>query len=170
MLSCRENVSHAAFLRNARNSEETLRKEAIERTDLSHLKDTSRLISIDAVPGTVYKVETTGAMVSLNSAVGLIHFYCSQLPGDRSVYRQPCSVLMTDLSSSCMRTMDCFLLFCGLIRYAILRPEFSMEKHEKPGGHTEYSCRLQLPCNAPFEILEGPLCSSMRLAQQVGLK
>ncbi|KAF8112966.1 hypothetical protein N665_0058s0065 [Sinapis alba] len=129
----RDNVSHAAFLRNARNSEETLRKEAIERTDLSHLKDTSRLISIDAVPGTVYKVETTGAMVSLNSAVGLIHFYCSQLPGDR---------------------------------YAILRPEFSMEKHEKPGGHTEYSCRLQLPCNAPFEILEGPVCSSMRLAQQ----
>ncbi|XP_010474687.1 PREDICTED: endoribonuclease Dicer homolog 1-like [Camelina sativa] len=129
----RGNVSHAAFLRNARNSEETLRKEAIERTDLSHLKDTSRLISIDAVPGTVYKVETTGAMVSLNSAVGLVHFYCSQLPGDR---------------------------------YAILRPEFSMEKHEKPGGHTEYSCRLQLPCNAPFEILEGPVCSSMRLAQQ----
>ncbi|CAH2039182.1 unnamed protein product [Thlaspi arvense] len=129
----RENISHAAFLRNARNSEETLRKEAIERTDLSHLKDTSRLISIDAVPGTVYKVETTGAMVSLNSAVGLIHFYCSQLPGDR---------------------------------YAILRPEFRMEKHEKPGGHTEYSCRLQLPCNAPFEILEGPVCSSMRLAQQ----
>ena len=55
------------------------------------------------------------------------------------------------------------------LRYAILRPEFSMEKHEKPGGHTEYSCRLQLPCNAPFEILEGPLCSSMRLAQQVDL-
>lgn len=82
-VACRGNVSHAAFLRNARNSEETLRKEAIERTDLSHLKDTSRLISIDAVPGTVYKVETTGAMVSLNSAVGLIHFYCSQLPGDR---------------------------------------------------------------------------------------
>lgn len=79
----RGNVSHAAFLRNARNSEETLRKEAIERTDLSHLKDTSRLISIDAVPGTVYKVEATGAMVSLNSAVGLVHFYCSQLPGDR---------------------------------------------------------------------------------------
>lgn len=44
-----------------------------------------------------------------------------------------------------------------------------MEKHEKPGGHTEYSCRLQLPCNAPFEILEGPVCSSMRLAQQVDI-
>lgn len=35
-----------------------------------------------------------------------------------------------------------------------------------PGGPTEYSCRLQLPCNAPFENLEGPVCSSMRLAQQ----
>jgi hypothetical protein len=76
-------LSHEAFLRNARNSEETLRKEAIERTDLSHLKDVSRLISADTSPGTVYQVESTGAVVSLNSAVGLIHFYCSQLPSDR---------------------------------------------------------------------------------------
>lgn len=41
-----------------------------------------------------------------------------------------------------------------------------MVRHEKPGGPTEYSCKLQLPCNAPFETLEGPICSSMRLAQQ----
>ncbi|XWS76792.1 hypothetical protein CRYUN_Cryun01aG0208300 [Craigia yunnanensis] len=129
----RENLSHATFLRNARNSEETLRKEAIERTDLCHLKDTSRLISVDMVPGTVYQVESTGAIVSLNSSVGLIHFYCSQLPSDR---------------------------------FSILRPEFIMKKHETPGGPTEYSCKLQLPCNAPFEKLEGPICSSMRLAQQ----
>ncbi|KAH7519383.1 hypothetical protein FEM48_Zijuj08G0030400 [Ziziphus jujuba var. spinosa] len=117
----RGNLSHEAFLRNARNSEETLRKEAIERTDLSNLKDTSRLISVDLTPGTMYQVETTGAVVSLNSAVGLIHFYCSQLPSDR---------------------------------YSILRPEFVMVRHEKPGGPTEYSCKLQLPCNAPFETLE----------------
>ncbi|GMP43986.1 hypothetical protein CsSME_00013129 [Camellia sinensis var. sinensis] len=129
----RGNLSHEAFLRNARNSEETLRKEAVERTDLSHLKGTSRLISVDTTPGTVYQVESTGAVVSLNSAVGLIHFYCSQLPSDR---------------------------------YSILRPEFIMERHEMPGGSIEYSCRLQLPCNAPFEKLEGPVCSSMRLAQQ----
>ncbi|XP_050238979.1 endoribonuclease Dicer homolog 1 [Mercurialis annua] len=133
LMAERGNLSHGAFLRNARNSEETLRKEAIERTDLSHLKDTARLISVDALPGTVYQVESTGAIVSLNSAVGLIHFYCSQLPSDR---------------------------------YSILRPEFIMEKHEKPGGPTEYSCKLQLPCNAPFEKLEGPVCSSMRLAHQ----
>lgn len=87
VFSLRGNLSHEAFLRNARNSEETLRKEAIERTDLSHLKDISRLISVDTSPGTVYQVESTGAVVSLNSAVGLIHFYCSQLPSDRcSVY------------------------------------------------------------------------------------
>lgn len=42
-----------------------------------------------------------------------------------------------------------------------------MQKHEKEGGSTEYSCKLQLPCNAPFEKLEGPICSSIRLAQQV---
>ncbi|XP_058753395.1 endoribonuclease Dicer homolog 1-like [Vicia villosa] len=129
----RGNLSHEAFLRNARNSEETLRREAIERTDLSHLKDTSRLISVDTHPETIYQVKSTGAVVSLNSAVGLVHFYCSQLPSDR---------------------------------YSILRPEFIMEKHENSGGPTEYSCRLQLPCNAPFENLEGPICSSMRLAQQ----
>lgn len=133
LMTERGNLSHAAFLRNARNSEETLRKEAIQRTDLSNLKDTSRLISVDMVPGTVYQVESTGAMVSLNSAVGLVHLYCSQLPSDR---------------------------------YSILRPEFIMRKHEKPGGPTEYSCTIQLPCNAPFEELEGPVCGSMRLAQQ----
>ncbi|XP_047315679.1 endoribonuclease Dicer homolog 1 [Impatiens glandulifera] len=129
----RGNLSHEAFLRNARNSEETLRKEAIERTDISHLKGSSRLMSVDTTPGTIYQVESTGAVVSLNSAVGLVHFYCSQLPSDK---------------------------------YSILRPEFIMQRHEKSGGPTEYSCRLQLPCNAPFEIIEGPVCSSMRLAQQ----
>lgn len=56
--------------------------------------------------------------------------------------------------------------FCTC-RYSILRPEFIMQKHEKPGGSMEYSCKLQLPCNAPFEKLEGPICGSIRLAQQV---
>lgn len=79
----RGNLSHEAFLKNARNSEETLRREAIERTDLSHLKDSSRLISVDTHPETMYQVKSTGAVVSLNSAVGLVHFYCSQLPSDR---------------------------------------------------------------------------------------
>lgn len=127
------NMSHEAFLRNARNSEETLRKEAIERTDLSHLKDSSKLSAVETPSGAVYQVASTGAIVSLNSAVGLIHFYCSQLPSDR---------------------------------YSILRPEFTMRQHEKTGGSIEYSCELQLPCNAPFEKLEGPVCSSIRLAQQ----
>ncbi|KAG9447026.1 hypothetical protein H6P81_013154 [Aristolochia fimbriata] len=40
--------------------------------------------------------------------------------------------------------------------YSILRPEFIMEKHEKPGGSAEYSCKLQLL-----------ICRSMRLAQQL---
>ncbi|OEL29167.1 Endoribonuclease Dicer-like protein 1, partial [Dichanthelium oligosanthes] len=129
----RGNSSHEAFLKHARSSEETLRKEAIERTDLSHLDGTSMLSPVDTSPDSMYQVESTGAVVSLNSAVGLVHFYCSQLPSDR---------------------------------YSILRPEFIMQKHEKPGDSTEYSCKLQLPCNAPFEKLEGPICSSIRLAQQ----
>ncbi|XP_047089263.1 endoribonuclease Dicer homolog 1 [Lolium rigidum] len=129
----RENMSHETFLRNCRNSEETLRKEAIERTDLTHLDGTPALNPIDTSPDSMYQVESTGAVVSLNSAVGLVHFYCSQLPSDR---------------------------------YSILRPEFFMQRHEKPGGSVEYSCKIQLPCNAPFEKLEGPICSSIRLAQQ----
>nr|CAB3497246.1 unnamed protein product [Digitaria exilis] len=129
----RGNLSHEAFLKHARSSEETLRKEAIERTDLSHLDGTSVICPVDTSPDSMYQVESTGAVVSLNSAVGLIHFYCSQLPSDR---------------------------------YSILRPEFIMQKHEKEGVSTEYSCKLQLPCNAPFEKLEGPTCSSIRLAQQ----
>ena len=76
-------MSHETFLRNARNSEETLRKEAIERTDLTHLKGSSKLTSVDILPGSIYRVESTGAIVSLNSAVGLVHLYCSQLPSDR---------------------------------------------------------------------------------------
>lgn len=76
-------MSHQAFLKNARDSEETLRREAIERTDLSHLKDSSRLLPVDPRPESVYQVPSTGAVVSLNSAVGLVHFYCSQLPSDR---------------------------------------------------------------------------------------
>ncbi|KAM7257905.1 hypothetical protein ACFE04_013646 [Oxalis oulophora] len=54
---------HGAFLRNARNNEETLRKEAIERTDLK-MKDTSRLVSVEAAPSTD-KVESTGAIVRI---------------------------------------------------------------------------------------------------------
>ncbi|KAH6756960.1 dicer-like 1 [Perilla frutescens var. hirtella] len=66
----RGNLSHMAFLKNARNSEETLRKEAIERTDISHLKDNGSINSGEDIAGAgaVYQVESTGAVVSLNSA------------------------------------------------------------------------------------------------------
>ncbi|XP_073014558.1 endoribonuclease Dicer homolog 1-like [Primulina eburnea] len=129
----RENLSHVAFLKNAKNSEDTLRKEAIERTDISFLKDTSSINSGEAVDSTMYQVKSTGVVVSLNSAVGLIHFYSSQLPSDR---------------------------------YSILHPEFTIKLHEMPRGPMEYSCELRLPCNAPFEKLEGPPCKLMRLAHQ----
>lgn len=42
-----------------------------------------------------------------------------------------------------------------------------MNKHEGPGG-VKYSCKLQLPCNAPLETVEGQECNSIRGAQQVG--
>ncbi|KAJ7524239.1 hypothetical protein O6H91_18G083200 [Diphasiastrum complanatum] len=127
------NKNHEIFLRNARSSEEILRKEAIERTDLGLTKETAILASIESPEGHVYQVSSTGAMVSLNSAVGLIHLYCSQLPSDR---------------------------------YSILRPEFLMKQYQKANGSTKFSCKLQLPCNAPIEMIEGPICSSIRGAQQ----
>lgn len=153
-------MTHQAFLRNARNSEETLRKEAIERSDLSHLKGSSKLLSAELASGTVYQVEGTGAVVSLNSAVGLVHFYCSQLPSDRF------DIFIALIYTPFCRTPP-FLSNCWECRYSILGPEFWLKKHEKEGGQVEYSCVLQLPCNAPFEKIEGPLCSSMRVAQQV---
>lgn len=79
----RGNLAHEAFLRNAKNSEETLRKEAIERTDLGALREAAIMASVDVGEGEIYQVEATGAVVSMNSAVGLVHFYCSQLPSDR---------------------------------------------------------------------------------------
>lgn len=88
-----------AFLKNARNSEETLRREAIERTDISHLKDNGSINSAEDIAGAVYQVESTGAVVSLNSAVGLIHFYCSQLPSDRSASLFHCFLPFLPVSS-----------------------------------------------------------------------
>ncbi|KAL2603175.1 hypothetical protein R1flu_025955 [Riccia fluitans] len=85
----RGNTTYEAFLRNALNSEETLRKEAIERTELSVYKEAALLASLESVDSEVYQVPSTGAMVSLNSAVGLIHFYCSQLPTDRYSILRP---------------------------------------------------------------------------------
>lgn len=153
----RGNLSHETFLKNARNSEETLRKEALERTDISHLKGNPRLTSVEAAPDSLYQVESTGAVVSLNSAVGLIHFYCSQLPSDRYEF-------LVYFRIDRFRQFIFSSIWC---RYSLLRPEFNMERHERPGGLIEFSCKLQLPCNAAFENLEGPSCNSMRLAQQV---
>lgn len=43
-----------------------------------------------------------------------------------------------------------------------------MNRHEGQGASSKYSCKLQLPCNAPLETIEGPVCTSIRGAQQVG--
>lgn len=107
----RGNLSHETFLRNARNSEETLRKEAIERTDLSHLKDIQRLSTTDTLPGSVYQVQSTGAIVSLNSAVGLIHFYCSQLPSDRFLFHQYSSHIYLNFFILNKHLLQFFLIF-----------------------------------------------------------
>ena len=115
----RGNLSHEAFLRNARNSEETLRKEAIERTDISHLNGTSKLGEV--TENTVYQVESTGAVVSLNSAVGLIHFYCSQLPSDRfSFFFNVIIVLIMHLFSTASR----FLAFCSFFTFFVLGTQY----------------------------------------------
>ncbi|XP_024538863.1 endoribonuclease Dicer homolog 1 isoform X1 [Selaginella moellendorffii] len=126
------NKVHQSFLRNARNSEETLRKEATERTKLDPWTEAAIVASLEDGKGETYQVPSTGAMVTLNSAVGLIHFYCSQLPSDR---------------------------------YSILKPEFVLTKHST-GDVVYFSCKLRLPSNAPVESFDGPVCSTMKGAQQ----
>ncbi|RZS19533.1 hypothetical protein BHM03_00051937 [Ensete ventricosum] len=106
----RGNLSHETFLRNARNSEETLRKEAIERTDLSHLKDIQRLSTTDTLPGSVYQVQSTGAIVSLNSAVGLIHFYCSQLPSIS--WKKLCPSIYLVFTYTCLKNIYIMQAVC----------------------------------------------------------
>lgn len=52
-----------------------------------------------------YRVESTGAVVTLSSSVGLIYFYCSRLPSDWSVILY---------CSSLFENNDTAFLFCKL--------------------------------------------------------
>lgn len=73
----RNNSEHAEYVQGARSSEEKMRKEAIQRSEMT--------LEVPAPVSDVatYTVPSTGALVSMNSAVQLINYYCSKLPHDK---------------------------------------------------------------------------------------
>ncbi|KAH9328957.1 hypothetical protein KI387_001065, partial [Taxus chinensis] len=67
-------------------SEQIMRDVALSKTETLRPPD----LHVNLMPSTgIYCVASTGAIVSLNSSVALIHYYCSQLPGDRYYMPRP---------------------------------------------------------------------------------
>lgn len=92
-----------------------------------------------------YKVETTGAVVTLSSSVSLLYFYCSRLPSDGFVLHNPCHVLMIwylwvlqALNVALLTAVQCDC------RYYKPSPRFVIEKETE-------TCTLHLPKNCPLQ-------------------
>lgn len=58
-------------------SGEIMRKESLRNSSVPCLP-----LESDLEEGEIYCVESTGAIVTLSSSIGLIYFYCSRLPSD----------------------------------------------------------------------------------------
>ncbi|PON59109.1 Endoribonuclease Dicer-like [Parasponia andersonii] len=56
--------------------------EIMRRESLLHASDPCISRESDLQEGDLYRVESTGATVTLSSSIGLIYFYCSRLPSD----------------------------------------------------------------------------------------
>ncbi|XP_062084109.1 endoribonuclease Dicer homolog 2 [Humulus lupulus] len=56
--------------------------EIMRKESLLHASDPCVPLESDFPEGGFYRVESTGAIVTLSSSVGLIYFYCSRLPSD----------------------------------------------------------------------------------------
>nr|XP_011466081.1 PREDICTED: endoribonuclease Dicer homolog 2 [Fragaria vesca subsp. vesca] len=64
-------------LQNYLASGDIMRKEALRHSSLP-----CRLLEIDLQDDDFYRVESTGASLTLESSIGLMYFYCSRLPSD----------------------------------------------------------------------------------------
>lgn len=60
-------------------SGDMMRREALRHADLP-----CEPLGTEMYGEAWYRVESTGAIVTLSSSVALLHFYCSRLPSDRS--------------------------------------------------------------------------------------
>ncbi|XP_057867129.2 endoribonuclease Dicer homolog 2 isoform X2 [Cryptomeria japonica] len=80
----RDDVEEERKIDNYIKSEQTMRDVALNRTRTPYDLHAESMPNME-----VYCVESTQAIVSLNSSVALIHYYCSQLPGDRYYTPRP---------------------------------------------------------------------------------
>ncbi|KAF4391118.1 hypothetical protein F8388_009540 [Cannabis sativa] len=56
--------------------------EIMRKESLQHAHDPCVPLKMNFQEGEFYRVESTGAIVTLSSSIGLIYFYCSRLPSD----------------------------------------------------------------------------------------
>ncbi|XP_074263161.1 endoribonuclease Dicer homolog 2-like [Silene latifolia] len=91
----RGDAAELSRVQNYLSSGEIMRKEA-----LSHASLPCQPVEFDEFDEIFYRVPSTGAIVTLNSSVSLIYFYCSRLPSDGYFKPSPRCVFNED-SETC---------------------------------------------------------------------
>lgn len=82
LLTCRSDNTAISKVQTYLNSNDMLREESLKLASLPCGPIDDNLLNIDS-----FCVATTGAIVTLNSSIQLIYFYCSRLPSDRFVLK-----------------------------------------------------------------------------------
>ena len=112
----------------------------MRKESLHHASDPCVPLESDLQEGDFYRVESTGAIVTLSSSIGLIYFYCSRLPSDGLV-------LFALFTFSML--VSCFIhVFSG----------FDFNRYFKPTPRWDSNtCTLYLPksCPIPCITVEG---------------
>lgn len=112
----------------------------------------------------VFIVDATGASVTADSAVSLIHKYCGKLPGDK--YAVSCYILLFHLQFHYVwEFVDDILmhiLSSVQCRYYTPKPNFQFTSSEGL-----YKCKLTLPVNAAVQTIVGPPSRNSHLAKQL---
>lgn len=123
-----------------------------------------------------YIVESTGASVTTDSSVNLIHRYCEKLPSDRYgsssfsplhlctncycvLYSPPFFLFGPSSQCPVHLILICLLSKC---RYYTPKPIFKYKSAEEA-----YECELTLPSNAPFQTIVGPTSRNKNLSKQL---
>jgi endoribonuclease Dicer len=95
-----------------------------------------------------YCVESTGAIVTMNSSVPLIYFFCSKLPFDESVFLSITNrFLLLHIANNFQSQISCFSCTIFLsVRYYKPLPRFTIDK-------ALCSCTLHLPKSSPVQTV-----------------
>lgn len=132
-------------------------------TAMSRDPDASSLKACTFEGTDAYSVPATGASVTADSSVSLIHRYCEKLPSDkygcfpRNDYPE-CNKLNFFLLFGFL-TASLFTLY---VRYITPKPNFESSCLE---GY--YECKITLPPNAAFQTLLGPISRTSNLSKQL---